>query len=126
MTDQAVHDRPIDAFTITEMRTFCDPPAEKVVHEGNRVLVLRDGFPLNPGHTLVVPRRHIRSWFEASPSERRELLAALDLARAEIETHHAPDGFNIYSPLGNHDPYLRSLRRDLGDAARGSPVPGGR
>jgi diadenosine tetraphosphate (Ap4A) HIT family hydrolase len=30
------------------------------------VIVLRDGYPVSPGHTLIVPRRHFASFFGAT------------------------------------------------------------
>jgi diadenosine tetraphosphate (Ap4A) HIT family hydrolase len=47
-----------------------------------------------------VPRRHVASWFEASPEERTELIAALERARAAILEDHRPDGFNVGMNLG--------------------------
>ncbi len=42
---------------------FCAPAAERIVRAFDAVLVLRDGFPISPGHTLIVPRRHVASFF---------------------------------------------------------------
>ncbi|WP_248546508.1 HIT family protein [Myxococcus fulvus] len=27
---------------------------------------IRDGFPVSPGHTLVIPRRPVATWFDAT------------------------------------------------------------
>jgi diadenosine tetraphosphate (Ap4A) HIT family hydrolase len=51
----------------------------------------------SPGHALVVPRRHVAGWFDATREEQRELLEAVDVARARIETSHAPDGYHSSS-----------------------------
>jgi diadenosine tetraphosphate (Ap4A) HIT family hydrolase len=59
-----------------------------------------DGFPLSPGHALLVPRRHVGTWFDASPEEQRELLEAIATARGAILERHQPDGFNIGMNLG--------------------------
>jgi diadenosine tetraphosphate (Ap4A) HIT family hydrolase len=48
----------------------------------------------------VVPRRHVAGWFDATRAEQRELLEAVDVARARIEASHAPDGFNIGVNVG--------------------------
>ena len=34
---------------------------------GLSAVALPDAFPLNPGHTLVVPRRHVADLFDLSP-----------------------------------------------------------
>lgn len=79
---------------------FCPPPAERVFHEGPLVLGLWDGFPVTPGHALLIPRRHVASWFDASDAERAELLAAIGAARAAIERAHSPDGYNLGVNVG--------------------------
>jgi len=61
---------------------------------------LWDGFPLAPGHALLVPRRHVASWFEATREERIALLDAVDVARAAIERDHGADGFNLGVNVG--------------------------
>lgn len=58
-------------------------------------LWIRDGFPVSPGHSLVIPKRHIGSFFETSPQERAALLELLDQAQAAAGAEFHPDGFNI-------------------------------
>lgn len=48
---------------------FCSPTPDRIVHAFDAALVLRDGFPLSPGHTLIVPRRHVGSFFALEPAE---------------------------------------------------------
>lgn len=79
---------------------FCDVSPDRVFHEGQHVLGLWDGFPLSPGHALLVPRRHVATWFDASSEEQRELLEGIEAARSAILARHHPDGFNIGMNLG--------------------------
>lgn len=75
--------------------TFCTLPAERVLRQNNLCLALRDGYPVSPGHTLVIPKRHVASFFEATQKEWQELLALLDWCRSDLAERHKPDGFNI-------------------------------
>jgi len=59
------------------------------------VLGLWDGFPVSPGHALIVPKRHVADWFGATPEERAELWNAVESVRKVIEQHHQPDGYNV-------------------------------
>jgi diadenosine tetraphosphate (Ap4A) HIT family hydrolase len=34
-------------------------------------MVIRDAYPVSPGHTLVIPRRHVGSFFDLTADERR-------------------------------------------------------
>lgn len=79
---------------------FCQPSPERTFHEGSLVLGLWDGFPVSPGHALVVPRRHIPTWFDATVEEQQELAAAVETARDAILARHRPDGFNVGMNLG--------------------------
>jgi len=74
---------------------FCSLPQERVVHSSELGVVIRDAFPISPGHTLVVPRRHVGSFFELLPNERNQLLDLLDLARQGLDAELNPGGYNI-------------------------------
>ena len=80
---------------------FCsvDNP-ERIFHSNGLVMALWDGFPVSPGHALVVPRRHVAGWFDASLEEQAALMQGLDIARAAILERYKPDGFNIGINVG--------------------------
>jgi ATP adenylyltransferase len=79
---------------------FCVLREDLVFYEGDLVLALWDAFPASPGHALVVPRRHVASWWEASDAERVALIAALDTVRQAVIERYEPDGFNIGINIG--------------------------
>lgn len=74
---------------------FCTPEPERVAGSDALTLTIRDAYPLSPGHTLVVPRRHVASWFELTVSEQHAILTALSAAREQLVREHRPDAFNI-------------------------------
>ena len=74
---------------------FCMLPAERILILADEALVIRDAFPVSPGHTLVIPRRHIGSFFELSDAERTCMVELLARAKAELDLSFQPDGFNI-------------------------------
>jgi diadenosine tetraphosphate (Ap4A) HIT family hydrolase len=74
---------------------FCALPAERILILADEALVIRDAFPVSPGHTLVIPRRHIGSFFELSDAERTCVVELLAQAKAELDLSFQPDGFNI-------------------------------
>jgi diadenosine tetraphosphate (Ap4A) HIT family hydrolase len=79
---------------------FCPPAAARIFHEDPLVLGVWDGYPVSPGHALLVPRRHVATWFDASEDERRALAAGIEIARGAILARHRPDGFNVGMNLG--------------------------
>ena len=75
---------------------FCDPDIDRIFYDNDPTfLCLWDGFPVSPGHALVVPRRHVETWFKATSQEQENLLKGIELAKREIEKQYQPDGYNI-------------------------------
>lgn len=82
---------------------FCHPDASRIFHAGRLVLGLWDGFPVSPGHALLVTKRHVASFFDATPEERSELIEATLVAREAILAREAgalPGGFNLGVNIG--------------------------
>lgn len=74
---------------------FCDLPRERIVLETEFCLAIRDAYPVSPGHTLIVPRRHAASFFDITDDERTDLMNLLLLVRESLEREFAPAGYNI-------------------------------
>jgi diadenosine tetraphosphate (Ap4A) HIT family hydrolase len=74
---------------------FCSPSAERVIQESESAVVIRDGFPVSPGHTLIIPRRHVASFFEITDAERTDLMSLLSSARDDLDREFHPAGYNI-------------------------------
>ncbi len=79
---------------------FREPPGDRIAFEEPLAFGLWDAFPANPGHLLLVTRRHVPTWFEATQEEQAALVNAIDTARAVIQERHRPDGFNIGLNVG--------------------------
>lgn len=74
---------------------FCAIPKEQIVLAHPLAIVERDGFPLTQGHSLVIPRRHVVSFFDATPDEHTAILELLDRAKEALDNEYHPDGYNI-------------------------------
>ena len=70
------------------------PPA-RIVKENDLAVLIRDAYPVSPGHSLVIPERHIGSWFEATPEEVSAMLELLEDGKTMLDASHHPDGHNI-------------------------------
>lgn len=60
----------------------------------------RDSYAVSPGHTLVIPNRHVASFFDLTPEE---VAACMDLISQEkklIDEEFNPDGYNIGVNVG--------------------------
>ncbi|TWA66702.1 diadenosine tetraphosphate (Ap4A) HIT family hydrolase [Azospirillum baldaniorum] len=66
-----------------------------MVAENRYAFAMLDGFPLSKGHTLVIPRRHIGSVFEASRKEITAVWTLIEQIRTGLMRTDSPAGFNI-------------------------------
>jgi diadenosine tetraphosphate (Ap4A) HIT family hydrolase len=80
---------------------FCSPPHDRLFHRGRLVFGVWDQYPVSPGHALIIPRRHVASWFEATEEERIELMSSVSDARRAIEQIHHPNGYNLGVNVGD-------------------------
>jgi len=74
---------------------FCSPLAERVVRRTDHALAVRDAYPVSPGHTLIVSRRHVGSLFELTLEEQYDILRLLGQAKAELDRSLSPHGYNV-------------------------------
>lgn len=74
---------------------FCSLPLARIVDSDALAVALHDAFPVAPGHTLVIPRRHVSSFFELHESEQVAMLALLKRARMRLGVEFNPDGYTI-------------------------------
>ena len=61
---------------------------------------LSDIYPVSPGHTLIVPRRHMEDFLELTQQEQEAVWSLVAPVRNKIESLHAPSGYNIGVNIG--------------------------
>ncbi len=74
---------------------FCQLDDSKIIFQDDFAMTIRDSFPVSQGHTLIIPKRHIVSFFEATEAEQMALLRALQAAKKDLNQQYAPDSYNI-------------------------------
>jgi diadenosine tetraphosphate (Ap4A) HIT family hydrolase len=74
---------------------FLRIPVADHVAANDLAFAIRDGFPVSPGHTLVVPRRLVETWFDATRSEQHALLDLVDVVKQALDATLRPDGYNV-------------------------------
>ena len=73
---------------------FCTLPPGRIMLRNASGVLVRDGDPVSPGHSLVIPHRHTGSFFDLTEAERIDLLALLGQAKLQLDALHAPQGYN--------------------------------
>ena len=71
---------------------FCD---FETVMEGALVYARYDKFPVSQGHCLIIPKRHVETWFDMTKEEQIEALDLIDKVKAILDEKYSPDGYNI-------------------------------
>jgi len=74
---------------------FCRIPREQILIDGPLAVAARDSYPVSKGHALIIPRRHVASFFETTDEERLAMMKLLDEAKAALDKELKPDGYNI-------------------------------
>ncbi|XXX65330.1 HIT family protein [Sorangium sp. So ce128] len=74
---------------------FLEAPESAWVASNALAFALRDRFPVSPGHTLVVPRRLVPTWFDATAEERAAIFELVDTVKRDLDAELHPDGYNI-------------------------------
>jgi superfamily II DNA or RNA helicase/HKD family nuclease/diadenosine tetraphosphate (Ap4A) HIT family hydrolase len=79
---------------------FCRISPERIAFSWSHGHAIWDGFPVSPGHLLIVPNRHAATWDDLTAEEKGALTVATDQAMLAVRARHAPDGFNVGFNLG--------------------------
>ena len=75
---------------------FCAPENDReMIVESATAFSIYDKFPVNPGHSLIIPKRHCSTYFELSFKEQSACMLMLNSVKQIIDKKFNPDGFNI-------------------------------
>ncbi len=74
---------------------FCHIDDQQIIFQDELVMSFRDGFPISRGHSLIIPKRHIPSFFELTEQEHKSLLYALRIIKNDLDKELTPNGYNI-------------------------------
>lgn len=77
---------------------FCGDPS--MVIQNDLAFAHFDSYPVNPGHCLVITRRHVAGYFEATAEEKAAIWALVDEIKTIIDKDFNPDGYNVGVNVG--------------------------
>jgi diadenosine tetraphosphate (Ap4A) HIT family hydrolase len=79
---------------VTEECIFCRPRAEQLAANELAIAIMA-GYPVSPGHALIVPLRHEPDFFSLTADEQAALMALVNPVREVLVEQFAPDAFNL-------------------------------
>ena len=75
---------------------FCDgSQGHLILEEMWLVFAMADKFPVSPGHTLVIPRRHCSDYFFLTSEEQAACWDLVNNMKLILDRQYHPDGYNI-------------------------------
>ena len=74
---------------------FKSIPESRVLSESESFFIIKDIYPVSPGHILIISKREVTNFFELTDSERKQLNESILKAKSLIELDYTPDGYNI-------------------------------
>ena len=77
------------------MKNFLDVSEERVIYRSEHFFVIKDGYPVSPGHSLIVSNQVKKTYFDLSNEESLGLPIVIRAVKELIEKDHNPDGYNI-------------------------------
>lgn len=77
---------------------FCG--MQDVILQNDLAYVTYDTYPVSPGHCVVIPFRHIPSYFETTQEEKLAILELIDTMKKLLDRERKPDGYNIGVNIG--------------------------
>ncbi len=102
---------------------FCHLEVRDILIENRLALAFYDRFPVSPGHTLIIPKRHVASFFDLEIEEHKQIRELGRECRDILQRQFHPDGFNIGINIGKSAGqtvfhcHIHLIPRYLGDVA---------
>jgi diadenosine tetraphosphate (Ap4A) HIT family hydrolase len=88
-------------FFSFKMKDFLEIPTERIIFKTNFFFIIKDAFPVSPGHLLIISNTVRKNYFDLSKEEKDNLSLAITEAKSIIESEFKPDGYNIGMNCGD-------------------------
>ena len=79
---------------------FCSLPETDILAENEMAVAIFDQFPVNKGHVLIIPKRHLASLFDATQEEIMGIWRLLEIVKEELDKQFQADGYNVGVNVG--------------------------
>ncbi len=83
------------------MCIFCELGKERIILENEQAIAILDIHPVTNGHTLIIPKRHVSSYFDLTDEEKHDCDKLLSLAKDRLLAEDKSiEGFNVGINIG--------------------------
>jgi len=77
------------------MSIFSTISDKRKIYVGEHFFMILDGYPVSPGHVLIISKEERVDYFSLNKGEKSELNSLIGKAKEIIEKDRKPDGYNI-------------------------------
>jgi diadenosine tetraphosphate (Ap4A) HIT family hydrolase len=77
------------------MKDFLQIPDERKIYKDDHFFIIKDAFPVSPGHLLIISNELKKDYFSLSENEKAYLAKTIEAAKKIVEDEYKPDGYNI-------------------------------
>jgi len=74
---------------------FCNIEEKRILFSDEHFYIIKDNYPVSPGHMLIISKRHVEEYFHLNKTETDALHDVILKAKGLVEAEHKPDGYNI-------------------------------
>lgn len=67
----------------------------EIICETTTCVAFYDGYPVSPGHALIIPKRHVASYRDLSRQERYDMDDIREYVMRKIDERYHPGGYNV-------------------------------
>lgn len=67
----------------------------EIICETATCVAFYDGYPVSPGHALIIPKRHVANYFDLTNHEREAMNVVLQYVKQKVDERFHPDGYNV-------------------------------
>lgn len=72
---------------------FCNP--NEIILSNDLAYAIYDRYPVNEGHILIIPYRHVEDFWNSTTEERRAVNDLIEECKELLDNKFKPDGYNI-------------------------------
>jgi diadenosine tetraphosphate (Ap4A) HIT family hydrolase len=101
---------------------FCNPTTDRVILlESEFAFAIFDKYPVNEGHALIIPKKHLANYFDLPMAEQTACWALVNQVKEIVAKQYNPAGFNVGINVGEtagqtvHHVHIHLIPRYEGD-----------
>jgi diadenosine tetraphosphate (Ap4A) HIT family hydrolase len=67
----------------------------RIIYQDSTWIAILDNYPVSKGHTLLIPKRHCKTYFDLNFIELESIGVTIGVIKRLLDTKYNPDGYNI-------------------------------